>query len=118
MEEWLEWKLVEYNRVADHLCNVVLESGCAVEEDGAQLLRQAWQAGHYVHAYSDGGFKAGALGSAAWVVYAVRPCGTELLWDKIAWRAFPIVLDPSISAFTCETLALEDLLEYVNNILM
>ena len=45
----------------EKLCNVVLESGVAAEEDGAQLLRQAWRAGHHVHAYSDGGFKAEAF---------------------------------------------------------
>eukprot|EP00973_Karenia_brevis_P080212 11127264-Karenia_brevis.AAC.1 len=69
----------------------------------------------FLQLYSDGGFRSRSCASMGWVLYAIAPCSTELVWTQVSYASRSVTgVENSLWA---EALVLEDGLTYVSKYL-
>ena len=111
---YIEWRPRRYNVVADYLCNAAMDQQCARGWFDKGKFEHAVCAGSHLHLYSDGGLRKGHCGSTGWVLYSVHACGNEWLLTMLAWRTLFLEDATLRSSFQCESLALEDALQFLS----
>ena len=109
-----QWRPRCYNKRADALCNLVLDTGSEIQyisEDCADILTHT----EHLLTYSDGACRGDGRSSYGWVIYAVieQDGRREHLTLALQGR----LLDTNASSFVTEALALEAATAMVHDII-
>ena len=91
-EDFCEWRPRDYNKLADRLCNIALDTGINHE----WICDQATEM-HYARAnwtiYTDGGCRNEGISSYGWVIYAdIRCRPSEGAYDTDCWKTLTIAM--------------------------
>ena len=101
----VEWRPREYNSVADHLCNVTMDSGLCIDQSFPDCLRRALDRGSNLQIYSDGGFRSPNQAATGWALYECS-CEDGCVRFKLLAQG-SAALKSCRSSFEAEVLALE-----------
>ena len=107
----IEWRPRSYNAVADHYCNIAMDSQTSKAVLSKVAVCEAWSGHHNLHLYTDGGVRP-SHAATGWVLYSVSSHGSIPIWTKTCW-AFNCLSNSDVTPFLSECLALEDALVFL-----
>ena len=110
----IEWRPRRFNPVADHYCNMAMDSKTTREQRDSNRVCKAWREGCNLQLYTDGGRRGDGSAALGWTVYAVSQRHGEWWWTQLAWSSM-LLSGTALTPFQCEAHALEDGLQFLSN---
>ena len=104
--DYIEWRPRAFNKVADHLCNMALDTTCSRQHVDTAAIAELWARRCHFQFFSDGGLRTGQRAALGWILYGVICTPHQPLWTVLAWKS--TYMEASLSSFTLEAMALED----------
>merc|ERR1712023_475761 len=120
MQAWADpvrWRPREWNKGADHLCNVSMDERISKTEVDIDELAYAIKCGCNIQIHSDGGLRRGYGASMAWTIAVWHHDDASSEWQRSLVGKQRMFLEQCKSSFVAETLALEAAIDTLSSIL-
>ena len=109
--QFIDWRPRDCNVVVDHMCNMAMDARKDENWIDPQAMDEALLSGSCFQMFTDGGYRLANGDAAGWALYAVQGTGSQRTWHMIAWSAR--WLQDCLRSFLCETIALENCLDFL-----
>ena len=115
--DFLEWRRREYNKLADNVCNLVMDQRQTFSYRNRDLMEAIRPGNGNVLVFSDGGSRPGSsIAAAGWIAYVLGGVwGCED--DSVHLLASEgILIGTAVSAFQAELTAAESALDFIRSL--